>query len=131
MTRKSRDGERTDEFMRTLVHELANMPDNQVLEGEDVNQLLDEGVSLLATVTEEAGRRRLARAREKLTAVRGSRPNAAVGLSAAEARAKLRQLSNTTVFTLAARELSDMSDDDVLRLYQQVMDLMDDLKNQS
>ena len=131
MNRKERDFERDDEFMRTLAHELSDMPDSLVMDGEDANQLLRTGASLLVSVTAEAGRRRLARAREKLAVVKDVQPSDAPAVSANDARARLRELSNSNVFTLAARELSDISDEDVLRLYQQVRDLMSDTKDQS
>ena len=44
-------------------------------------------------------------------------------VSVADARAFLRIAANDSRYTLAARELGEMSDEDVIRLYQQLLQL--------
>jgi len=110
-------------FVDALTQELIDMPDEHVLEGKDGAQLQAEAHALLKSARAEAGRRRLAAAKSGINALR-SRPTPAnlqgASVSATDARRFIAQAQNDSRFTLAARKLVEMSDDEVLRLYLQI-----------
>lgn len=115
-------------FVDVLTQELIDMPDEQVLEGKDVALLQASAQALLTSARTEAGRRRLAAAKAGAHALQ-SRPspsNAQVlGVSATEARRFIAEAQNDSRYTLAARKLGEMSDEEVLRLYSQMKRLED------
>lgn len=118
-----------DVLMDTYLEELTEMTDEQVLDGKDPDSVQAAGLQLLDGARSEAGRRRLAAARQKLQTqkddrdVTGSLP--AIQVTAAEARAALRHAAsaNDGRYTLAARQLDEMADDDVIRTYLQLRQL--------
>ena len=113
-----------DNFVDSLVDELIAMPDEHVLEGLDSTAIQSDGNRLLKAAKEEAGRRRLAKAKAGVNAIkdRGS-IDIPENISIDDARHYLAQASNDRQFTLAARNLGEMSDEDVLRLYRQILAL--------
>lgn len=115
-------------FVDALTQELINMPDEQALEGKDVAELQADAQALLKAARAEAGRRRLAAARSGIAALR-NKPAATdspeLDVSAADARRFIAQAQNDTRYTLAARKLGEMSDEEVLRLYAQMKRLED------
>jgi hypothetical protein len=110
-----------DNFLESYLRELMAMPDEEVLAGADRKTIKDDALALLKSARAEAGRRRLAAARKRLAASKRL-PEIAV-VSAAEARVFLRQAANDARYTLAARELGEMSDEDVIQLYIQLKQL--------
>lgn len=115
-------------FVDALTLELIDMPDEQVLESKDVAQLQADAQALLTSARAEAGRRRLAAAKAGAQALknRSSSSNFQVlGVSAAEARRFIAEAQNDSRYTLAARKLGEMSDEEVLRLYSQMKRLED------
>jgi hypothetical protein len=115
-------------FVDVLTQELIDMPDEQVLEGRDVAQLQADGQALLKSARAEAGRRRLAAAKAGVGDLRkqASSPSVQVSaVSAAEARRFIAEAQNDSRYTLAARKLGEMSDEEVLRLYSQMKRLED------
>lgn len=115
-------------FVDVLTQELIDMPDEQVLEDKDVAQLQAGAQALLTSARAEAGRRRLAAAKAGAHALqsRPSTSNAQVlGVSATEARRFIAEAQNDSRYTLAARKLGEMSDEEVLRLYSQMKRLED------
>lgn len=114
-------------FVDALTLELINMPDEQVLEGKDVAELQASAQALLKSARAEAGRRRLAAAKSGVAALR-SKPATSVpvlNVSVAEARQFIAQAQNDSRYTLAARKLGEMPDEEVLRLYLQMKRLED------
>nr|WP_297353867.1 hypothetical protein [uncultured Caldimonas sp.] len=110
-------------FLDVLTQELIDMPDEQVLDGRDVGQLQADAQALLKSARAEAGRRRLAAAKAGVGALRNQAPAQNVpvsGVSAAEARRFIAEAQNDSKYTLAARKLGEMSDEEVLRLYSQM-----------
>jgi hypothetical protein len=107
-------------FIDTYVQELIATSDEQILEGEDVSELMSDGARLLDTAKAEAGKRRLAAAKTRMMAIQSQPQVAALDVPVEEARRYLNQAANDTRFTLAARNLSEISDDDLLRLYHQL-----------
>lgn len=121
-----------DVLMDAYLAELCEMSDEDVLDGKDPESVLAAGMQLLDSARAEAGRRRLAIARQKLHSkddTRGLfRPEPTV--SALEARMALRRAAaaNDGRYTLAARQLDEMSDDDVVRAYMQLQRLESEAK---
>ena len=114
----------SDQFLDALTDELTSMPDEQVLDGVDAKAVQASGLGLLNSAKSEAGRRRMAAAKARAAAARTQRPVTPVAqVSAAEARRYVAGASNDARYTLAARNLNEMSDDDILRLYAQMKHL--------
>lgn len=116
-------------LMDTYLAELLEMTDEQVLEGKDSAAVQANGLQLLDAAKTEAGRRRLATARLKLQAKKDAHDNfarsPAAQVTADEARAALRRAAaaNDGRYTLAARQLDEMADEDVIRAYLQLQNL--------
>ncbi len=111
-----------DKLLDTYVDELKAMSDEQALGGADPAAMEREGQAMLQRSCEAAGRRRLAAAREKLAQQKTSSTgqSAAPAVTAQAARRFLEQAANDRRFTMAARELQELSDDEVLRRYAQL-----------
>ncbi|BFO55803.1 hypothetical protein [Acidovorax sacchari] len=115
-------------FVDVLTQELIDMPDEQVLEGRDVAQLQADAQTLLKSARAEAGRRRLAAAKAGVGSLRKQVSSPSVQLStvsATDARRFIAEAQNDSRYTLAARKLGEMSDEEVLRLYFQMKRLED------
>ncbi|MDP9606949.1 UNVERIFIED_ORG: hypothetical protein J2W38_006769 [Variovorax paradoxus] len=115
-------------LMDAYLAELLEMTDEQALEGKNPVAVQATGVQLLDAAKAEAGRRRLAAARVKLQAQKDARtanPAPTIQITADEARAALRRAAaaNDGRFTLAARQLDEMADEDVIRAYLQLQQL--------
>lgn len=110
---------RNERFLDTLVEELRSMSDTDALEGENPEDLLKFGERMLQGAKEDAGKRRLANAKKRMAVV-AARPTPAAAGSVTDMRRYLQGLSN---LTLAARQLDELSDEDVQRIYNQVKDL--------
>ena len=114
----------SDKFLDVLTDEIIAMPDEQVLEGVDAKAVQAFGLALLNSAKSEAGRRRLTAAKARAAGARTQRPISPVtDISVAEARRYLAGASNDARYTLAARNLNDMSDEDIFRLYAQMKSL--------
>lgn len=116
-------------LMDTYLTELLEMTDEQVLEGKEPAAVQADGLQLLNAAKAEAGRRRLAAARLKLQAQKVARDDSGrkptVQITAEEARAALFRAvaANDGRYTLAARQLDEMADEDVIRAYLQLQQL--------
>jgi hypothetical protein len=110
-------------FLEALAAELAEMSNYEVLEGVDPDRMQKFGKSILESAKKETGRRRLQRAQAARAAKRAIPASEQPSVSASEARSYLAKAANDSRFTLAARELDEMSDEDVIRLYQQAKQL--------
>ena len=121
-------------LMDTYLAELLEMTDEQVLEGKDPATVQTNGLQLLDAAKAEAGRRRMANARLKLQAKKDARDDfvcsPAAQVTADEAREALRRAAaaNDGRYTLAARKLDEMADEDVIRTYLQLQKLEDGSK---
>lgn len=113
-----------DTFMDTMVAELIAMPDEQVLDGLNPGAIQAEGLGLLKAAKATAGQRRLAAAKVGVTS-RKELPSekSPVTVSLDEARRYLARAANDSRYTLAARGLGELSDEEVLRLYNQIKSL--------
>lgn len=116
-------------FLRMQIEELFEMPDEDILEGANPEALKSENLAMITTAKAEAGRRRMAAARAGIVVRNTSAFSTMPQVSVAEARAFLETAMNDAHYTLAARSLGEMSDDDILRFYQQLHQLR--LKSES
>jgi hypothetical protein len=110
-----------DVFLESYCKELMDMSDADVLQGATPGESKAIGTTLLREAKARAGRARFAAAKAGLAARRAQENSTgdAEVVSAAAAKAYLRNATNDARYTLAARKLDEMSDEDVLRFYQQ------------
>jgi hypothetical protein len=113
-------------FLQTHLEELLEMSDEDVLEGKDPKAIKSEGMAMLEAAKAEAGRRRMAAARAGMASRKASSIQSVPQVSVNEARAFLEAAMNDDRYTLAARSLGEMSDDDILRVYHQLHQLKSD-----
>lgn len=119
MTNPNGDKPGNERFLDALVEELRTMSDTDALAGENAEELVSLGERLLRSAREEAGKLRLADAKRKLSVVAKTR-TAVASPSVAEAKRYLESRAN---LTLAARGLNELSDADVLDLFNQARSL--------
>lgn len=120
MNEKSADEEKLRQLLETFVEELQGMPDVEVLAGESLVDIRARAAARLARATEEAGRRRLAAARSNVIPLRAAKPRT---VSVPEARDYIARVAQDKNYTLAARQLEEMPDSEILRLYEQLLEL--------
>ena len=82
-----------------------------------------EKSSLLAAARAEVGRRRLAAAKAGVALSAAAQETKMTAVDIQQARAFVQTAMNDSRYTLAARQLDEMSDEDVLRMYQQLQQL--------
>ena len=114
--------EKMNNLVDVFLAELVEMTDEDVLDGDNALLSKASGIALLDSAKAEAGRRRLAKARER-SSMSDVTARTLQNVSVADARAFLRIAANDSRYTLAARELGEMSDEDVIRLYHQLRQL--------
>lgn len=120
------DTKKSDElamFHQVQLDELLEMSDEDILEGQNPDALKAENLAMIATAKAVAGRRRMAAAKAGMAVRRASSMLAVPQVSVGEAKAFLEAAMNDPLYTLAARSLGDMSDEDILRLYQQLQQI--------
>lgn len=120
MSTKSRYEIQLDQLLEACFDELRQMPDSEVLAGEPAGEVRARAEARLARATQEAGRRRLIAARAEAALERSRTP---IAVSIQEARDYIGRIIRNTNYTLAARQLEEMSEDEVLRLYDQLREL--------
>lgn len=109
-----------DAFLKTLAEELLAMSDSEILDGDDPSALRKENMTMVAKAKTAAGRRRLAAGRSGFVASQSiTRPAQVV--SVAMARAAIEAAMNDGQYTLAARSLVEMSDEDILSHYNKMV----------
>ena len=125
MSSKSRYEIQLDQLLEACFEELRQMPDGEVLAGETPVEVRARGEARLARATEEAGRRRLIAARAQVALPRAQSAVVRAAVSLLEARAYIARIIQDTNYTLAARQLEEMPESEVLRLYEQLRELED------
>lgn len=110
-------------FLQTHLEELLEMSDEDILEGKDPKAIKSEGMAMLEAAKAEAGRRRMAAARAGIARSKATHIQKGPQVSVAEARSFLEAAMNDDRYTLAARSLGEMSDEDILRFYHQLHQL--------
>lgn len=122
----SRKPQFSSSFLESYMNELMSMSDEEILEGQEIDAVKQRAANRIAAANRDAGRKRLAAAK----ACRESQQDPAVSQSLAsldEMKAYIREAAATNDgrFTLAARQLSEMSEPDTRRLYAQLKQLED------
>lgn len=126
MTKPMKSADEFQTFLDSFVAELIAMPDDQVLDGKIPEEARARGLRLLEAAKKDAGRRRMAAAKAQLQARRGQPASQdSEKLDIAQARQFLMQAQNDPRFTLAARKLGELSDEEIFRLYHQVKSLQE------
>jgi hypothetical protein len=120
MSTKSRYEIQLDQLLDACFDELRQMPDREVLAGETPAEVRARADARLARATQEAGRRRLIAARAEVARDRARTP---IAVSIQEARDYIARIIQNTNYTLAARQLEEMPEEEVLRLYDQLREL--------
>lgn len=126
MSAKTTYSEQLDRLFEVYFQELQEMSDKEVLAGEDPKLVSARARSRLERASAEAGRRRLATAKTMYAASRKAPAREPLPeVTVAHARAHIAKIASSRdhLYTLAARKLDEMSDEDLLRLYHQVIEL--------
>lgn len=122
MNEKSHE-DRVSKLLDSFFEELQAMPDEDVLAGESPQAVRVRAADRLARATQEAGRRRMTAAR--IQAVHVNRVPVQP-VSVQQARDYIARVIEDHRYTLAARQLEEMPESEILRLYQQLRELEDD-----
>ncbi|WP_354678497.1 hypothetical protein [Cupriavidus plantarum] len=120
----TRRPEFSSRFIETYMDELMSMSDEEILEGQNVDEVKRRAAQRIASASAEAGKRRLAAAKQRVQQGRDTSSQSQGTVSIEVVRAFIRQAANDGRVTLAARQLSEMSDADALRLYSQLQQLL-------
>ena len=120
MSTRSRHEIQLEQLLDAWFEELQKMPGHEVMAGERPADVRARAEARLARATQEAGRRRLVAARANAA---HDRPRSSIAVSIEEARAYIARIIQNTHYTLAARQLEEMPDEEILRLYEQLREL--------
>ncbi|MFN9470993.1 hypothetical protein [Acidovorax sp.] len=112
-----------DEFIDAFVDELLATPDDQVLDSLDASAVQTNGLQLLKNAKSQVSRSRLAVARAGFAAMKERPVPMLANVSAAEARQFIAQAANDGQFTMAARNLGELSDEEAIALYSKIKSL--------
>ena len=115
--------EELDALIDAYLEDLQEVPEADLL--ADANQVEMQRANfdkLVKAATAEAGKRRLALAKRALAAKSGN-PMALEPIDLAEARRYIAEAANDSRITLAARDLVEMPDEEVERIYRQLKEL--------
>jgi len=107
------------DLLRVIAEELLSVPENEILEGEDPAVLLTEHSIFISKAKAAAGRQRLKAGRAGFTAIE-STFSKEPKVNLAVARSAVEQAMNDPLFTLAARSLNELTDEEVIRIYRQI-----------
>lgn len=122
---KPQDG--LEVLLDSLLVELMSMTDQQALDGDDPAAVQSRGLAMLSSARQEAAKRRLAAAKSGVAMARtDTRIGSDQPVTGAHAKAFLRHLgeaANSGQYTLAARQLADMSDDAAIAIYRKLVRL--------
>ncbi|EIN00444.1 hypothetical protein WQE_15476 [Paraburkholderia hospita] len=109
-----------DHLVDTLERELLDMPDEDILEGRDGSAAKANGLRLLKAAKAAAGKQRLAAAKEAIAGTRGGVSSVQPDVNLNDIKAYIQQASNDGRYTLAARNLDEMTESDLRRIYAQL-----------
>jgi hypothetical protein len=110
-----------DVFLDSYLHELMATPDSEILEGTSEAAERVIGLKILDKARTGAGKRRMDSAKAGLAQSVVHINSAKAPASAAAARAYLAERYGDKYLTLAARNLGELSDDDILSLYSKLL----------
>ncbi|MBL0086783.1 MAG: hypothetical protein IPP44_08890 [Ideonella sp.] len=127
MTAPQKPQDDLEVLLDAFLAELMTMSDQQIFDGEDAAAVQAKGLAMLSSAKQAAAKRRLASAKAGVAMARAdTRFNADKPVTGAQAKAYLRTLgdaANAGKYTLAARQLVDMSDEDALAIYRKLLRL--------
>ena len=122
-TPKRSAAEQLDALIDAYLEDLQEVPESELLaDPKRVEMQRATFDKLLKSATLEAGKRRLAHARAELAA-KSRDTKLPEPIDLAEARRYLAEAANDARITLAARDLAEMPDEDVDRIYRQLKEL--------
>ena len=111
-----------DNFVDGYLRDLVEMPDDAVLEASsDARRESMSFRDILKAAIEETGKRRIKLARRALEQLPPA--DTTIIVDTAEARRYLAEAANDNRITLAARDLKELPDEEVHRLYLQLKQL--------
>lgn len=118
MTEQHKPQDELHVLLDALLAELMGMSDEQVLDGEVPAVVQARGLALLSAAKQAAAKRRLVGAKAGLAMARAdTRAASDKPVSVAQAKAFLREAANAGRYTMAARQLDELSDQAALALY--------------
>lgn len=120
----SRKQQFSSRFLESYTYELMSMSDEEILEGEDIDAVKQRAANRIAAANQAVGRKRMAAAKAARLQ-RQHEPDVSSSVSLDEVKAYIREAGNDGQVTLAARQLSEMSETDARRLYAQLKQLRD------
>jgi hypothetical protein len=129
---KSSNKHPTAAFLEAQFRDLVATPDSEVLAGTTEEEARAFGLALVRSAKAAVAKRKFAAAKAALA--RGTEAEEAAlpaPVSVAEARAFISAAANDSRFTLAARQLDEMSDEDILRLYATMQQVLADAKGEN
>lgn len=122
----------TAAFLEAQFRDLVATPDSEVLAGTTEEEARAFGLALVRSAKTAVAKRKFAAAKAALAAgAEAEESGKATPVSVAEARAFISAAANDSRFTLAARQLDEMSDEDILRLYATMQQVLADAKGEN
>lgn len=110
--------EQLNQLFEAFFQELQDMPDQEVLTAEPVSAIRNRALTRIERAAGEAGRRRMAAARTAAASVVSSTIRREVSVH--DALTYIKRVVNDPHYTLAARKLDEMSEEEVFLLYEQI-----------
>lgn len=101
-----------DNLFESYFQELRAMSDEDVLNGEAPSSVKARALDMLKSAKAEAGRIRLATARSQMQNAKVAGDDLTANVSLEQAKAYIAQVANDQRFTLAARKLGEMQDEE-------------------
>lgn len=122
----------TAAFLEAQFRDLVATPDSEVLAGTTEEEARAFGLALVRSAKTAVAKRKLAAAKAALAGgAEAEESGKAKPVSVTEARAFISAAANDSRFTLAARQLDEMSDEDILRLYATMQQVLADAKGEN
>ena len=123
MSAKSSYEEQLNQLLEACFQELQEMPDKDVLAGEPVSAVRNRALARIGNAIQEAGRRRMAAGQTEARGRAVASASLQREVSLSDARAYISCVANDARYTLAARKLEDMNEEEVFQLYEQIREL--------
>lgn len=122
----------TAAFLEAQFRDLVATPDSEVLAGTTEEEARAFGLALVRSAKTAVAKRKFAAAKAALAGdAQAEGSSKATPVSVAEARAFISAAANDSRFTLAARQLDEMSDEDILRLYVTMQQVLADARGEN
>jgi hypothetical protein len=121
----TKDDQRTDyeKFLSSYAEDLMEMSDEDILDGVPEADKKKEWLAIVDSAAKTVAKQRLKRAKTELNLIQTSSIATSPTMSPIEARKVIQHAANDVRFTLAARGLEEMSDQDAVLMAQHVLHL--------